>query len=220
MVINDNGQKISDDFSEADIPEEILIKEENIRTGGHYQAQSYELDVPASTGWVTKDISWPIPVSILSAEWVNRSEYNHDEAEFQIAPDTIIGTISVDVSVGTTEITVSSTVIDNAEVGYYIILTDGANSDDCGRIISIDSDNSKITVETATTNSFASATPTYVKQTVKMVPHMQLNANSRTQLGESKIGGSYIPANKILRLRYNNTDGVAKTFSFILEYLY
>jgi hypothetical protein len=201
---------------------EVVIKEEETKTGGHYQAQSFSADVPASTGWSDLlSVSFPIPVNILSATCKCRSSSDKDEVEFLIGQDTTIGAITADVAASATVIDVQQSVIDNIEVGRWVSLTDGTNTDDCGRVLSIDTDNLKITVETATTNSFAAATPTYVKMTVKMAPKIELTDGHLITLGESKIGGSYVPANTTMKLRYNSLDGASgKRFSIILEYLY
>lgn len=196
------------------------IMEENTKTGGHYAAESLVCSIPATTGWHEFDFSWPVPISILSAEWINDSAFSGDEAQMIVAPDTIIGTITVDVSASASTIDVSQTVIDNTAVGYWVLLDDGTNADDCGRVTSVDEDNLKITVEIPTTNSFLASTPTYVKQTIKMVPSLKLSSSGRHQLGESKIGGSHLPANTTVRVRYNNSDGLAKEFKVIIEYLY
>jgi len=199
---------------------EVVIQEEQTKTGAHYQAQSFELSVPASTGWHELNISFPFPISMLSAEWIGKTDYDGDSAQFIIAPDTTTGAIASDVAALDTVINVAQSVIDNTQVGYHLKLDDGTNVDDLGRVVSIDDGANQVTMETAAVNSFLAATPTYVKQTVKMVPHICLHPSGRVQLGESKIGGSYIPANTVIRLRYNNLTGTAKTFSVIIEYLY
>lgn len=200
--------------------ETVAIQEELIATGGHYQAQSFEITVPASAGWETLDISFPIPIGILDASVNLREVEEGDEIDMTVAPDTVTGTITANVAAAATVIDVAQTVIDNAAVGYYIKLDDGTNADDMGRILSIDKVGLKLTMETATTNAFLAATPSYVKQSVKMVPHIWLSKFGTVTLGSAKIGASYVPANTTIRIRYNNVSVTAKTFSFILEYLY
>jgi len=199
---------------------EVVIKEENIKTGGHYQGQGFEFNVPAVVDNYSFDISFPIPISILSAEWCNKSDYAGDGAEFQIAPNTITGNITQSVSIDDDVINVSTTVIENTAVGYWIDLFDGTKSFDCGRVLEIDTDNKTITVENPVDSEYLATSPTYVRQTVKMIPNLILSGSARTQLGESKIGGSYLPPNIVIRLIYKNLTGTAKKFSFILEYLY
>lgn len=204
-----------------DLKTKIIEEEIGKETGGHFQAQSFEITTISTIDWYEKNFSFPMPISLLSATWINKASNDGDEVEFIVAPDTTTGSITAAVAVGATVIDVSQTVIDNAKLGYYLKLDDGTNVDDVGRITNIDTINSKITVETPTVNAFAVATPTYIKQSVKLVPKVMLvGTNAQIELGTSKIGGSSIPANTILRARYNNLSGSAETFSFILQYLY
>ncbi len=194
----------------------IGIKEEdpNKATGGHYQSCVGEVDVQAGDTTKTLDISFPIPVALLSASFQQHSDLEGDSVEFQVAPNTVIGTLTASVAVNDTELSVSQTVIDNAQVGYFIKI----DSEDFGRVISIDKDNNKITIENAATTTHSSGA--YVLQTVKMLIKSPLDKAGPVILGESKIGGSYIPANTILRTIYYNDLNTAKKFRFYLEYLY
>lgn len=199
---------------------EVVVQEEEVKTGGHYQTKTIKL-TDLTVGWDNDtDISFPFSISLLSAGWVNNSTNAGDEIEIQVAPDTIIGAITSDISSGDTVFDVEQSVIDNIAVGYYVKLDDGTDTDDCGRVTDVDYANNKITVETAATQTFSATTPpTYIKQTIKMVPFVELEGNYITMLGQSKIGGSYIPANTIIRIRYNR-KGTALDFKMIVEYLY
>lgn len=203
-------------------PAEVVVVEENVKTGGHYQTKSIEADVPAGAGWHTLvDHSWPFPISMLSANARIRSNSDKDEIAVLIAPDTVTGTITADVAASATVIDVAQSVIDNVSLGYCLKLSDGTNEDDLGRVVAIDKGAKQVTVETATVNAFAAATPTYVKQTIQMAPHVELTDGHIMSIGESKIGGSHIPANTVIRLRYNNVPGGGtKRFSVCFEYLY
>ena len=190
------------------------IIEERVPTGGHYQGQSFHHDVAASTGWSTLDISFPHPISLLSASWFNNELNYGDEMKFAVAPDTVIGALTSGVSVDDTVLNVSSTVTDNAFVGYYITI----DSEEFGPVTEIDADSGTITVANAAESTHNPGA--YVKMTVMMVPYIKILPGGIVTLGSTKIGGSYIPANTTLRLFYNNIDGTEKDFDFILEYLY
>jgi len=199
----------------------VLIEEEHVKTGGHYQAKGWKDNIPASVGWHEfPDISFPYGVNILSAEAYCSPENDGDHFEFQIAPDTIVGNITVDVSASDTIFIVSDSVIENVYVGVHVKLDDGTNIDDCGEIIAIDKNNNQITVETAAVNSFTAATPTNVKMTIFQAKNIHLKNGHRIILGESKIGASYVPANTVMRFRYYNSEAAAKSFDFFFELLY
>ena len=218
-TIDSDSITIIESHSDQDVQAHIV--EENVQTGGHYQARFVVMPISGS-GWTELDISWPIPVSLLSGEYTTCSGAEKgDEVEAAVAPDTITGVVTSGVSVSGIVIGVSQTVIDNTSVGFYLKLDDGTNVNDLGRVLSIDSTNLTVTVETGATNSFSPATPTYVKQTVKFISTSVLVGPGSYSLGRTKIGASYIPVNTVLRLRYKN-NGVndEKCLSITLEYLY
>lgn len=199
--------------------EEVTINEEpDRRTGGHFCAESFELDLAAASGWYEKDISWPIPVSIYSASWIHTEAMEDDRAQFIVSPDTIIGTIEEPVASGDTRIYVTNTVIANTEIGYHLELYSASGVYDCNRVIGKGSD--YVDIETPPDQDFSETWPTYVRQSVYMVPNMYLNGVGFVQIGQSKIGGSYIPANTQIKIRYQNNSGAAKKFTWVMEYTY
>lgn len=197
----------------------VTVEEGTNGTGGHFAAKSFKFDIAAAAGWSDHDFSFPIPISIFAAQVLGDSAWADDEIEFNIAPETTVGALGADVAVDDTVITVDASAYANLEVGYFVQLSDGTNADDLGMVLAKGGSN-QITVETAAAHAFAAATPTYVKQTVKMIPHGHLPQAARLVIGDSKIGGTLIPANTTLRLRYNNSVATAKTFQFWLEYMY
>lgn len=193
---------------------EVLIQEENVKTGGRFQAKGVQLGIPATTGWTEIDVSWPIAVSLLSAAIQGEAANQDDEGEVLVGPDTIIGTITANIVVDDTTIFVSQSVIDNIEVGYWVKI----NSEDFGRCLAVDKVNLTIDVENAAVGTHTAGD--YVKQTVKLGYELSFGSNGIDCVGESKIGGSYIPANTVIRVRHNNISATAKNFNVRFEYLY
>ena len=57
--------------------------------------------------------------------------------------------------------------------------------------------------------------------TIPLVSEIRLHGSGHViELGAEKIGGSYIPANTVIRFHYNNNEGSAKIFTGILGLLY
>jgi hypothetical protein len=193
------------------------------QTGSNYQAMSHSLVVDHSTGtWKNLDITYPYPIALFSAEWVNEALYEGDIFKVLIAPNTTVGAITSDVAASATVLNVQSTVTDNVKPGYVITITDGTNTDELGRCTEVDPDAGTITVETPTTNAFAAATPTYIQMTIEMVRCIKLSGKGRYELGKDVIGGSFIPAGAKIRVSYQNNEGTTtgKEFTVILEYKY
>lgn len=195
----------------------VEVKEEDIPTGGHFQAQSVQVSVEATTGWYENTISFPFPISILTAEYAGHPDFDGDEGEFLIGPDTITGAITADSAANDTTFTVDQTVIDNAAIGFYYKV----GGEDIGRCTSIDKVNMTITCEGPAPSAHLVATPTYIQQTVKVGDTIKFTHEGVVSVGSSKIGGSYIPANTVIKLRYHNLlGGTARKFNVLLEYLY
>lgn len=203
---------------------EVVVKEEfgSGAMGGKFQTSTLDIDItngPVEGGWKYADVVFPHPIAILSASWNHEAQHEGDEIEFVVAPNLTIGGLASNVDVGVTVIPVTASVIANAFVGAFIKLTDGTNTDELWRIKSIDSVNNTITIETATTHSFLSAN-TLVEIEVKMANEFILPKAGPYTVGQSKIGGSYIPANITIRARYKKNGSATGILGFVLEYLY
>jgi len=196
----------------------VEIKEENTPTGGFYRSTGVAFDAPAGEE-TNYDFSFPYPISLLSATFPTEDLNAGDVIDFNISPDTIVGAITSDVAVDDTVINVQSSVIANMDVGKCCKLDDGTNNEKY-TVVSIDEDNNTLTLSQAVTNAYAAATPTYIKLSVCMVYGIEVSSASRIVLGESKIGGSYIPANTTFRWSYTNNGGSQVRVRAYLEFLY
>ena len=212
---------INNDVSRVLVEEQEL--NESKRTGGHFQSGTLNVTVPSGVpGTVTcKDFSYPIPICLLSAQVLTESSSIGDSFEVQVSPDTVIGWCTQNPDPSGYTLPVSDTVINNIDVGFKVEIFDGQKLADLGRCISVDSELNQITTEfTPNGQTFLASSPTYVMITVEMVRQFNIFGTGRIEIGESKIGGSYIPANTPIRVCYTNNDGVEKRFDAEIEYLY
>lgn len=105
-------------------------------------------------------------------------------------------------------------------LGFEINLFNGVNMNELYRISNIDKLNNKITVENGAINSFSAYT-TYVRINVYSIRNFEIGPAWEYIVGESKIGGSYIPANIPVTVSYTNkSTDTDKKFVGYLEYLY
>lgn len=207
-------------YKAPDISNQVLVKEEDIKTGGHFQVKTIHVTAAANE---TKlhDISWPHDVNILSVSLYSTADMVGDKVSALIAPNTTIGAITADVATTDTTFTVQSSVVQNIRIGYLVTITDLTNTDECGVVTAIDLGAFTITVETAPTNAYLAATPTYIQMTVQMmVQHEMPGFDFVLILGESKIGASHIPANTTVRIKYENSTAAQKDLIACVEYLY
>jgi hypothetical protein len=216
-TINPNSISIVDEQG----PAIFSIKEESVPTGGYFKIESSEIDIAAGPNVDSVMIEqWPYNVSILDINFISGVEHQGDFVTVEMPSHKIFGVITQDISAGATVIPVSSTVTDNIAKGFYAELADGVNTDDLGRVISVDSINHTITMENATAHSFLAATPTYVKVTVRPVDNLKLGPPMLYQIGTAKIGASHVPANEPAKIIYTNMSASQKKLVFAYEYLY
>lgn len=202
-------------------PDSVTIKEETIATGGHYKAETQTINIAAGPDVDTLIThSWPFPVSVLAINFTTSSAHEDDLISVYAPHNSIVGAITADVSPTDTGISVSQTVIDNIAVGFYVTLFDGVTTNELGRVIAVDNVNNELTIETAATDSFAATTPTYVMMSVCQFKDFELGLPWRYEVGLSKIGGSYLPANVQAKMIYTNKSGAAKKLVIDFEYLY
>ena len=80
---------------------------------------------------IPKVNTFPININLVSVSVVTDTEHKGDMYEVQLAPNTIIGTITQDVATGATAINASQTVIDNLKIEFsfstVVILEFGKN---------------------------------------------------------------------------------------------
>ena len=189
---------------------------------GFYRGVGLTHTVPGVVGESFTDFTFPFNIAMLDMEFIAKSDNIGDVFSVCIAPETIVGAITADVSVNDTTFNVSPTVLENVKEGFAIHLSDGVNNDLCGFVTAggIDKVAGTLSVSVGAEHAFAAATPTYVKMTVPVVQDVKFTGQSTIELGSSKIGGSFVPAGTNIRFHYDNKDGVAKEFHGILEILW
>lgn len=197
----------------------VEIKEESIATGGNYKSETVIINInPHETS--IKEKSWIIPINLFAVHFTTSSQHEGDNLIVDFAPDTIIGTITNDINIDDNIIHVDDNVLNNIYVGYYVEVDDLTNSEDCGMVISIDKASKTITVNNNISKSFLSTSPTYIRQTIRMIENFELGPPSKYSLGTTTIGGTYIPTGTVARIKYINNSSNAKKFLINVEYLY
>lgn len=118
-------------------------------------------------------------------------------------------------------INVSSTVTQYVNKGYYIDLFNGLTTEGLGRVIEIGSGTITVELAPSTTWTYNALAPIYVRMSVYLIKDFELSIPWQHVIGESKIGGSYVPANTLITATYQNT-GNSGTRELVgsVEYLY
>lgn len=200
-------------------PTEVKILEETVKTGGRFQCRNVVVDITQS-GLNSVEISWPIPVNLLSAEFVIESDHLGDSIECIGGPNTVIGTLANDAAISGTSLEISTPVFDKIEVGFFTGYTpDMANFTELGVVTAVDADTNTVTLSEELTATLPSGTPIYIE--AKFLIDFHLWNKTRHTIGDTKVGASYVEAGKKLKFNYYNDSGVVdKKFTIMLEYLY
>lgn len=191
----------------------VYISIEDGKTGGNFCMTTFTTDIQLGTTENTYDFSFPMPINLATVSFYT-SENNYDDVfSIEREPDTVIGVVTEDVPINMNlGITVSSTVIANTKLGYYLNI----GGQNLGRCTAIGS--GTIDTEFQTTDEI----PQYsdVKRSIKLIDNYEIHQTGIQVFGASRIGSTYLPANTIGRILYKNNNGTAKKFTVSMEYFY
>lgn len=211
-TVNNSSSSIID----VHVVNEVVVKEEDIATGGHFMTEGFSTNMLANTT-TTTTISWPHPITVLLAYYTTLPEHIGDS--FQLVSDPVtIGYITSNISVSDSIINVSSTVISHVFIGYEMIITDGTNTDFLDIITNINKNDNTITTKQGATHSFI--TGSLIKIQRRFLKNLEIGMSWHYEHGKSKIGGSYLPANTNINLIYTNNSNVDKLFRYHVDFLY
>ena len=167
-----------------------------------------------------KDFIQPYDIGVLSFKYTSSSENNGDTLDVEVYPNTTIGSITQNTSIGDTIIHVSHSVIDNIKIGYHCMINSGNITESLGYIVEMDTVNNTITVENQTIKPYLVSTPSLINISVKTLETDDIGEVGHYVFGEDKVGSSKIIKNKAVRVHYSNLTGGAKKFCFNVGYLY
>lgn len=196
-------------------PELVYVNQNSsIPTGGYFRIDGYTVTTPANSTSTT-DIVYPYNISGYSVILMPTTDNIGDMCNFVAIPNTPVGILTADISVGATTLSIGSVAPLNP--GFFLSITDGTNTADLGEIISLDIINNVITFSTPSTFDFSTSSPSIVKITIPRVKNFKFITNDTVPLGASKIGSSGLSAGQVVRVLYTNNGDHEKTFFFYTE---
>jgi hypothetical protein len=198
----------------------VTINQEDTPTAGRFFFDTKQFTALANQT-TSFSFSYPMTISLLDAQFVSAAENTGDTWSWVIYENTTVGAITSDVAISDTVINVSSTVLDNVDIGFYVNLFDGVNTEQLNRVVAKDSIAGTITVETASSQAFAAATPTYVRMSVYFCKDMEFGHPWNVIFGDGKIRTTTVPANTSIKVDYtNNHASDDKRIVVYIEYMY
>jgi hypothetical protein len=215
-----NSDSIS--FLESIASNEVFVGIEDTGvTNGHFGVRGWLCDIPAgTTGSISyTDNTFRFPVSMMLVSFRSSDNSEGDSFSAEVGANTVVGVCTTDAVLGSTMISVNSTVLSNVHPGFYIDITNGTTSSHLGECCCVDTVNGTITTVLPVSNiTFDSGS--FIQQTISMCDNYVLGNSQQEKLGTGKIGSSFIPQDVQLRVAYTNNNGLAKKFHIDMEYLY
>ncbi len=187
-----------------------------------YLEQSIIIETSAEQPTAEGSISFPYPIILLGGECPVREDMVGDDlsvrVEFAAPTGNIIGQLTEGFEAGATEIIVNSKaaekyIFKSFRVGIIDPITGEYNC--LGECIGKEGD--KIFLREPAT--FSKEVGAMVGCVAIMIPYLYFSMSPQTILiGNSTNRGSYVPANAIIRILYNNNTRKTKTVGVVLEY--
>ena len=201
------------------LTEHIKFVEAGDTTQGMYAVQSIIVDLSTNEMEKFTDFAWPFDVALMSGVLNISEDMIGDQVMIEVGPNTLIGALIQPLSVGDTSIYVSPTVLKNIKKGFFIGLWNynGNTGTEISQVIDIDAPNYALTINPSDVSANAGS---YVAMCAKIMQNVYLDAVSKIEIGKTITTGQRIPKNVPVRVHYWNNNGVAKTISFLVEYLY
>lgn len=187
----------------------VTIVEENIPTGGHFAARTTCVNVDPITGKGSKTLSWHHPVTPLSITFVSEEIHRGDKLNLSIAKNTPISPL-LGVSGNTIQL---MAIPDILAVGFYISLSNGY---DMGIVTAVNKVNNTITTSIPYSGDISGT----VLMSIYIFKDYEIGPPQTHVIGQSKVGGRYVPANTPITIDYTCDPGVAKKMIGCVEYLY
>ena len=179
-------------------------------TGGNYTCQSFCFDVPANST-VTQQYSWPYPVSISTMHFTSDTTQVGDYILGQIAPHTVVGSLTADLSTTGTVLSVSPSVAQTAVTGTLATVTDGTNTVNLGNFYNIDAINNTVSIQNPPQIPFTAASPTLVMMTFQNIS-LEIGQPELYSFGSQQLKGASMPANTVMQISYTNSGQAPKRF--------
>jgi len=199
----------------------VTVLEEKKPTQGLYRMDGHTFDIlPGPNVTTLCNVSYPYPITAIDMIIQQEGQHYGDIINVVSSPNTIIGVLTNNVSIGDTVLSVSPTVLDIIKLGYSVTLNDGVQQQDMGDVININKTTSQLTINNASTKEFLATSPTMILLNIYLIRNHRMTVTHPLIIGIKKIGGSYIPEGIINQLQYTNLTSDAKKISVSIDILY
>jgi hypothetical protein len=201
--VNTNSVQLIQTVSTAKVQIDQKIQAVN----GRFHVQSIQFTATPNT---TTDYTFTFDttMSLNSFNFMVSAYDTNDCLCIIVSPDTPLGLITQNKSIGDTVINVPSATVAYMNPGLYITLTDGTNTNGPTKILSKDLIANTITIKNALTNNFSS-TNTQLLLNYYCLKDLPIASTNLYTFGSEIINSSNVPAGTTTKFRYKNTSLLA-----------
>jgi hypothetical protein len=219
---NNNEHTIVDDFTlivDTVSSTDVNISKSFVGTKGYYMMEGVLCHIPYSQRRYTHDFIFPYSICVYGVIVLTSEQHRGDSLCIAVAPDTIIGYLIQNVAQGSNTYFVNETVLAYLIPGFFMsISTNGVDFVECGKVITVNIETGQVVTNLNVPRAFSMGS--YVALTIQTISNVQLTEPYKYELGYGTLAGKPIPANTIIRLIYNNSNGKAKDINITYEYTY
>lgn len=203
----------------------VKIKEDSIVIPRNVWIKDIRFTDVESNSSQTQTFVFDITVSMYSFTLTTDDTNKGDEFTIAVNPNTPIGAITADLSIGSTTLNAPAGLLAYGWNGFELKISDTVNTNDLGRITTIDKVNGTVTFTNATTDLFL-ANQGVLYMTYYTMKELKFGAPGTLKFGEDVIGGAMVPVGTTVSFTYKNntmpgdlTDS-PKTFIVYLTLLF
>lgn len=204
-------------------PAEVTVKEMQTPTGSaSYAFDTIEFTATANSTTVGEE-GWEDDINVLSFTYVTTAEHTGDTFTAMIGEDSEVCPPATDVAPNDTVIVIpSSMFLPYLSRGNKLKITDTKNTNDLGFIRNVNYANCSITVQTGAANAFSSSDSKLLITRIfaGRTGPIEIGPAWSYTIGKDKIGSSYVPAGKKVKIEYTNKSDKDKRFVVIVRYMY
>lgn len=188
---------------------EVTISQKNASVNGKFHIESIYMGSCLPGELTTLIHTFDVTMSLHSLNFALNQASNGDLFSIQINPDTPLGLITSNASIGDTKINISKNILPYMHPGFYLTLTDGINTDGPYKILSFDSNANTVTLKKALTYNYL-ANGTQLKLNYYIIKDMPIILGTTYSFGSDIINASNAPAGTRAKFSFYNSKGDPK----------
>jgi hypothetical protein len=184
---------------------QVSIKQNQSTTGTNFFVKDIKFTNVESQTTQSVDYTFDILTSVYNYDFFVDDTNVGDYFTINVRPNTALGLVTQDINIGDTTLHGSAGLLMYGRRGYEIKITDGTNTDDLGRILSIDTGTGIVTFTNATTHEYSAAN-TNIIMNYYVMKNYTIAGYGQVRYGDNIFAAATVPAGTTVRYTYQNNS--------------